>query len=1019
MEPIEFTNNLIIDNQEKNPDAISRIRSEWERIGAGGCVERSLGNREGDYALECKKEGRSKAVKGIRVEAKWLSNRGPGDLFSSTTTNYNRLKAEFKNLKENQRLSLFVAEGNFSDLKKHKTPGDIGWDKVLSSLFSLNAKFRVPMIFSDRAPSWICSFLYASMHIVKDLVSGEIEGLKEAPEGEPREFILCKSFEDAQRKTLRDKGPGTQFFIADRAPGGQHNRRLSRLMALRGYGFWFFDKASPEELERIANQWLEKEKKETALIASGGFPPQPSYDGVIKILGKEKGQYLPKVIKAKDPETGEESLSGVRKKRKATVIFKNEYGDNPLYVVFEPPKSSGSCISILTPERIDGTFAHPKSINSMKELDPHTLKGAGKVKDPLKNEVQLIPDVLRSCHQYWKKLEEKEPPECGEPSKEPSISSDPITGESLPNVPDAKAPEKSGDSGTKANKEEESPASSHMKSKPDAQSVKAPEKSSKGEEKGLRGESLAEIAEEKPSSFKKQKQTSDSSMNQKDAQVAEDLESLTRRKTQLQTEIMKIQTSIDINDLEKELTRMQKNAKPRPLNFNRLRMEFKAEDEGLMVMIMGTAKSGKTSVAAHALKSIATSGEDFDWIRAGEFSGWVVARKIFNERIFGYDIDEQCHHVEELWSLLDHIKKAKRKILILDSFDGACRWMESILCQVDPKRLDRKSGLASLDRDGHGQKLSFTKKLIRKLGEIRAQGTHIVITCGAKTEERSSGLWTTPDLTGQAINLIPRDMTDIGLISNEGGRVFIRFDRYDGLGNAIIGSRSGFRNMKMEDLGKALLQFSNERPAAPALSPALPSGPTIEQAREERAPEIKKALDITSQAQEVLGSTPAPGFVAPPQETPPPEDFKGLIIAAFQKTNLAFEYNLEGGGICHVLELIKSFNFDGPWAQWFPIHKVAVDLAEISSLLGWMTHTIEFPAAQHLALSSLQKQYRNADLIIPDKFFDRTKSQFERTVSKGETNNRALYDCVTNSMMTVIENKDGAMNAFNDEDIPF
>ena len=316
-----MTGTLIIDAQEKNQRAIGEVERSWSAIDGKGSITRSLGPRSGDYALEYKdNDGRSQVYEGIRVETKWLSN-APNDLFSSLSSGYDRIKAELQNLSEKHPLSLFIAEGKTSDFSEHRTPGGVLFKDILNNLFSLNAKFRVPVIFTEGAADWVTSWLFACA----SLGSREIETLSMS---KPRPFEIYTDQAKFLRRIGKNIKTGTQFFLGFKAIPGE-SRRLSRLMALSGLGLWFFDGAGQDQLQTYSLTWLKYETKETELKASGGFPPQPQdYSGNLRILGRAKGQYLPKG-------------SQVRMKRKASIIFKNSGGEDPVIVLFETPMKRG------------------------------------------------------------------------------------------------------------------------------------------------------------------------------------------------------------------------------------------------------------------------------------------------------------------------------------------------------------------------------------------------------------------------------------------------------------------------------------------------------------------------------------------------------------------------------------------------------------------------------------------------------------------------------------------------------
>lgn len=402
-----MTGALVIDAQEKNQRAIGEVERSWSAIDGKGTIIRSLGPRSGDYALEYKDgEGRSQVYEGIRVETKWLSN-APNDLFSSLSSGYARIKAELQNLSEKHPLSLFIAEGKASDFQEHRTPGGVLFKDILNTLFSLNAKFRVPVIFSEGAADWVTSWLFACV----SLGSREIETYSST---KSRPFEIFTDHQQFMTRIGKRIKLGTQFFLGFKAPKGE-SRRLSRLMALNDIGLWFFDGAGQDQLETYSLTWLKYETKETELRASGGFPPQPQdYSGNLRILGRAKGQYLPKG-------------SQVRMKRKASVLFKNSAGEDPVIVLFETPRNTGSEIQLLKPRRFDGESVEVSRILSMRDLNPVTLEQICKIRDK-RPEMELIPNVLRLCYNYWSKLEESE--ECLDTSAEslgsPSLESGPI-----------------------------------------------------------------------------------------------------------------------------------------------------------------------------------------------------------------------------------------------------------------------------------------------------------------------------------------------------------------------------------------------------------------------------------------------------------------------------------------------------------------------------------------------------------------------------------------------------------------
>jgi len=389
----EFTGNVIIDVQEKSERNLKLFRAAMLRLNPdAGFVEKSLGNHRGDFALEVDySDAFAQNVKtdhpDIRVETKWLSERGPTDLFSSCSSGYERLKKEFKFL-GSIKAPLFLAQGKDSDFAEYTTPGGVTWAKTLNTLFSLNARFRVPVLWADDAPEFLAMFLrIAAMEL-------SVEG--SCPPDYPRTHMVIDDMDLFLALVGHDDEYGTQFFCSFKCPG--NHGLISEMIQTRGYGFWFFDDQDPAEMR---DQWLVHEKKAVAIRASGGFTKEPEgYSGAIRTFGPSKTQYLPRSRKT-------------RQKRKACVAF-DHAGENPVFMVFNPPKKTGCEVEILQPKRINGDPVNPSAITGMKDLAPHSMLPLGKVKDRSKDETEIIPEILKFLNNHWAKGEQNPKIEEGE-----------------------------------------------------------------------------------------------------------------------------------------------------------------------------------------------------------------------------------------------------------------------------------------------------------------------------------------------------------------------------------------------------------------------------------------------------------------------------------------------------------------------------------------------------------------------------------------------------------------------------
>jgi hypothetical protein len=395
-----FTGNLLIDTREKNDRALELLRQTWKEKTAGGCVVHGLGKSGGDFALEIEDEkGKKSAHPDIRVEAKWMSSSGPSDLFRSLSADYPRLKKELSNLEKKHPMSLFLCEGKASDLQAHTSVGGVKFDFVIKSMFALNAKYRIPFIFSDRATHWLCAWM----------VKAKDTSVRNRPASEDeRPFILIPNVEDLSRRLEEQHPAGTQFFCGFPAV---EESKLCELMINQSYGFWFFD-GDEFPLDYLSRHWLKAERKETAIRAAGGFPPTPKhYTGKLRPLA----DYRPKT-------------SGVRQRRHASIIF-NDQGELPLFILFEVPKKRGVEIQILLPIEMNQKVVDVNAISKPSEVFVFDCLRDGFFRETDKTEAELIPEVLHRCREYW-----KDQAQCSEESSKQSSESSEDPAKEIVNV---------------------------------------------------------------------------------------------------------------------------------------------------------------------------------------------------------------------------------------------------------------------------------------------------------------------------------------------------------------------------------------------------------------------------------------------------------------------------------------------------------------------------------------------------------------------------------------------------------
>lgn len=401
---MELTRNLLIDTREKNDGVIAEIKQRWREISGGEAIVHGLGLRGGDYALEALDEETGEVIPhpDFRVEAKWMSSSGPTDLFRSTTAHYTRLKAEMESFNSWHRHSLFICQGKASDFRRHVTQGKVTWDKVLGSVFALNTKFRVPFLFSDWAVDWLISFFWSA---------AKFKGEKLLPDvNEPRPYLIVDKKQLIRNVVHSDYvDPGTQFFLNRKDFDTQTNAWLSSHMIRAGFGFWFFDDTDQAELEQLAEKWQKLEIYESSIRAAGGFTTAPeSYCGALNTFE----HYKPRKIHG-------------RKRRHPVVIF-SPAGDEPLIIMFEVPKDRGSEVHVMKPAGPGG----PIDLDAVtKPSEVYYCAQLFKIKSLEKTEREMVPEILRRCHQYWSRgqlsITTKEPEcESSSESSESSIDSD-------------------------------------------------------------------------------------------------------------------------------------------------------------------------------------------------------------------------------------------------------------------------------------------------------------------------------------------------------------------------------------------------------------------------------------------------------------------------------------------------------------------------------------------------------------------------------------------------------------------
>ena len=397
---------LIIDTREKNNRAINAVKKTWAYNTKLDSEIKGLGNQAGDYAIE--EYGRVK--KGARVETKWLSSNGkPGDLFASLSSNYPRFSRELKALSENSPMSIVIAEGKTSDLMNHVTPGDINFGVILNTMITLETRYHIPFLFTERAEEWLCYYLYAFANNIERCEKTYRLTDKEGKRNN-RKSIYIKN-ESILEKMLNDwvdlfEMPqdqlGTNVFMPFKSC---FMKKCTVLMLEYGFSFWFLDGFSQKMIIDTMQTWEDKELDVVRLHNCGGPLKEPpeTYKGGLGSLASFKG------------------LDGItaRRKRTARIAF-SDYGEYPLVVVFDTQRKSSEAltnIEILEPGPLG------KDIDKINGVgDIAGLKSIGKIRT-MQNEYQSRFELYSFLRDYWWEKKRLEVKKCADQQLKESLES--------------------------------------------------------------------------------------------------------------------------------------------------------------------------------------------------------------------------------------------------------------------------------------------------------------------------------------------------------------------------------------------------------------------------------------------------------------------------------------------------------------------------------------------------------------------------------------------------------------------
>lgn len=224
------------------------------------------------------------------------------------------------------------------------------------------------------------------------------------------------------------------------------------------------------------------------------------------------------------------------------------------------------------------------------------------------------------------------------------------------------------------------------------------------------------------------------------------------------------------------------------LSWRALKRAFDPQRQGRFLLILGTAKSGKTTALAELYRVF--ERRRIFWISAGELDGWRAVIKATGVEPEGFDVDE-LRQLSELWQVLRSLRDGSHDVVVLDSFDGAARWAEAHICGADEaRRRDKRTGINKLDQRGYGLKLNWTVTTVRDfLYPLTLVGTHVLVTCGLKNLNMAGQDVLAPDIEGQGSLVVPRFFGDVGVLKRERSRRIIAFE--DSAVFSVAGSRSG------------------------------------------------------------------------------------------------------------------------------------------------------------------------------------------------------------------------------------
>lgn len=246
-------------------------------------------------------------------------------------------------------------------------------------------------------------------------------------------------------------------------------------------------------------------------------------------------------------------------------------------------------------------------------------------------------------------------------------------------------------------------------------------------------------------------------------------------------------------------------------------------DTGVLMLIMGLSKAGKTYAAGTLLQELDPS--NVLWLSAGEGSGWTTVCTALDVDPVGLDlgtvIGEDKRAADRITEFFAGVRRDPPRALILDSIDGLCALIDRSLCAADSKRRDYATGIALLDKRGYGLKLAFLTDLVRRqLDPLSRLGCHVLVTCGLRpvtTAEDQSGATVihAPAISGQGALELPRVFQEVCEVRRgDGPRRVCVFD--DKRPDSVLGSRMGFpASIRSDELGRLVM---TRRAAPPELA---------------------------------------------------------------------------------------------------------------------------------------------------------------------------------------------------------